>query len=151
MSELEQAMRDPERGRAYLRSKLPTLGITELDRQHKQLLEQIINFHVLVERLLKSRPDDQDWLEIKAHFDFLLTYIRDHFSYEEGLMQRSHYAAFDAHKREHEEFTKKVTSFRRDLLEKRDIYTTVNVKFFLLEWLFSHTGTTDMKLKGEIQ
>ncbi|MEG3638666.1 bacteriohemerythrin [Magnetococcus sp. PR-3] len=148
-SKYSQAMdQEPEQARDYLRSKLPVIGVGNIDLQHRQLLDHIVDFHALVEQLLKQRPDDQTWAEIQSHFDFLFRYIREHLAYEEQLMESNNYIGFEAHKREHEDFAKKVESFKRDLLDKQDIYATVNVKFFLLDWLFSHTNNTDVQLKG---
>lgn len=114
-----------------------SVGIIQIDAQHKNLVNMI---NSLYEAMTSGKGKDIVPKIIKDMFGYAVT----HFSTEEKLMQQYGYPEYEAHKREHEAFVKKVQEFNAELL-KGNITITSNVANFLKTWLVNHIQVTDKK------
>ena len=83
-----------------------SVGVAELDNQHKKLI-RIIN--ELPERL--ESPDEDR--PVASALMSMLDYAKEHFRAEERLMAGATYPALAAHKAEHDRFKEKVLDFIR--------------------------------------
>jgi len=72
----------------------------------------------------------------------LLQYARTHFAAEERLMQKAGYAAFDAHKKQHDAFIDKVSELETRL-RAGDKHLTVDALTFMKNWLVNHIQGQD--------
>lgn len=121
---------DPGRLSVYVRG---------IDRQHQFL---VANLNILYLGLVSG--EDADALE--KVLDNLVDYTKFHFRSEEVLMDRFNAPLSHAsmHKRQHKEFTKRVTGF----LEKYkagEADLTLDVLSFLANWLQGHIAGTDRR------
>ncbi|MEA1889724.1 MAG: bacteriohemerythrin, partial [Pseudomonadota bacterium] len=112
-----------------------SVGIDSIDQQHKKLLSLI--------NQLQTAVDYSTGKEFEREaLDELVTYTKDHFSYEEGLMEKNAYPDFVAHKAQHVKMIRKV----EDVLAEydRDPETAMsNALNFLKDWLINHINGTD--------
>lgn len=112
-----------------------SVGIDEIDEQHKVLFELINRlFHAAVNR---------DGREAHAEIlDTLIDYTRTHFQLEENLMAAACYADLDAHREEHARFVAKMEAVAQKFLveEKNVTFELIN---FLKHWLREHILETD--------
>ncbi len=114
-----------------------SVGITEMDIQHKKLLE-ILNKHF--EAISQNKGDE---VLIKIFAD-LHNYANEHFSAEENYMQEYNYPEYEIQKREHTFFINKIKSFQEDLVSKKHTLS-IDVSIFLKEWLLKHISIEDKK------
>ncbi len=116
-----------------------SVGVRELDDQHKKLLQ-------LINRLYDESPV-KDMERCFWHLNDMIKYAEMHFATEERLMDRYGYDGLAIHQGEHDSFTMRVFELNEELeKDKGDIYPDLVV--FLKEWFVSHILGTD---KGYIE
>ncbi|MGN7612083.1 bacteriohemerythrin [Magnetococcales bacterium HHB-1] len=133
--------------RKTLTNKLKDVGVMRFNQAHQKILDQIIQLHGIVDQLNRRKPTEEDWKKIDQTLNFLLRYASDHFNDEEREMERLNYPEYPQHKQQHDIFIGKIKEIKTQL-DSRKILFIVDMKFFLLEWLFSHINRFDMRYKS---
>lgn len=116
------------------------LGIPVIDEQHKKLVALCGDFY---DRIVSNPDERRGW---KANLEIALkecvAYVQSHFHDEEILLRAAGYKDFDAHKKQHDTFTRKVLETAQGFDSSN---TLVAIKFakFLYEWILSHVLYTD--------
>lgn len=115
------------------------LGHDEIDSQHQELFRRTAS---LVEAMMAA-----DRSAVSQLFDFLGTYVIDHFAAEERLMIESQFPGYNVHRALHERFIRDYQSLRK-LHEDSGASGAVAIKArtWLAEWLKNHIGSTDQLL-----
>lgn len=115
------------------------LGHDEIDSQHQELFRRTAS---LVEAMMAA-----DRSAVSQLFDFLGTYVVDHFAAEERLMIESQFPGYNVHRALHERFIRDYQSLRK-LHEDSGASGAVAIKArtWLAEWLKNHIGSTDQLL-----
>ena len=112
-----------------------SIGDTELDGHHKQLIRYI---HVLEDPA--TRRGDGDFIAMMV--DGLADYAGYHFAAEERRMEASGYPQLEKHRREHADFAKDVAIFRRAFGEGSPRLEKALLGY-LKDWLLTHILTSD--------
>ncbi|MBU1220819.1 bacteriohemerythrin [Myxococcota bacterium] len=107
-------------------------GISEIDEQHKQLI-------LLFEFMSKS-SDADDFVD---HVNVLIDYAKNHFSFEEHLMEVSGFQDIENHKKAHLEFIHKCDEYIDDLDE--GTFNPSKTSDFLFNWIVNHIVAHDIK------
>lgn len=125
-----------------------SVGEETIDNQHKRLLEKI---NELVE-ILSSLEVDMG--AIRQTGQFLFTYIKEHFEYEENYMEKNNYPDLEVHKKMHQDFVQFYKEFQIELRDRMssDKFSSIDItellekiKKYLLEWLVQHIKGIDQK------
>lgn len=116
--------------------KLAT-GVTEMDEQHKKLLN-------IINDLYDAMKQGKGKEVIDKVINELIRYTDYHFTSEEGLMSKYGYSEVMSHKKEHEYFKNKIMEFS-DKRAKGEITLSIEIMNFLKEWLTNHIMHTDKK------
>ncbi|RNC71363.1 MAG: hemerythrin [Desulfuromonadales bacterium] len=114
-----------------------TVGIEEIDSQHRLLFRQL-------EQLLDACLSGREQEEVLAMLGFLDGYVITHFETEEGLQLRYGYPGYESHRAEHRALLERHARFREELGETgptRDFVLRVNQA--LIDWLSNHILTVD--------
>ena len=114
-----------------------SVGIEKIDDQHKTLIEMINDLN----EAMLNRIGQETAGEI---IESLIYYTDSHFRTEEELFDNFSYPDSASHKKEHSDFVKKVSDFRKDH-ESGKIGLSVYIIEFLSTWLKNHITGTDMK------
>lgn len=109
-------------------------GIDVIDRQHQRIVEYINELH-----LARASGHAKD--EIGRVLDELIEYTLSHFSFEESLQDESGYPFSSAHKKVHDQFSKRIGDFRRRFLTGEDV--TTELSNLLNTWLLNHIKCDD--------
>jgi hemerythrin-like metal-binding protein len=115
------------------------VGHDKIDSDHQEL------FRRLARLLAAMRQGDRS--EIGRLFDFLGSYVVEHFGMEQKLMEAANYPAYPMHKAAHERFV-------RDYLELKKTFEatgggaalTLKVRDWTSQWLTAHIAQTDKQL-----
>lgn len=118
------------------------LGIDEMDRQHKRLVETFAAF--LHQYLNRGKHD-----ETRKLLEFLSGYALEHFNLEDRLMTESQYPGTDEHRAEHRYFLEKVNALRGAVGDLGPVETkeTAELIATLRTWLLTHMKETDRRLE----
>jgi hemerythrin len=117
-----------------------SIGIEEIDSQHKQLLSHF-------DRLLKACETGKGIDELKPLLGFLDGYVIRHFSDEEGIQRQHRYPAYAAHKLEHDSFVARLKDLKQEIdREGVALHHVVETNHLLLKWLIHHISTVDVQL-----
>jgi hemerythrin len=115
-----------------------SIGITEIDDQHKKLINIINMMNDVFEGNLTEKTS------LKIVLLEMEDYIQYHFKSEEDFMQIVNYPDFASHKKEHNDFIITVKNFVEQLSENRDI--AKDLLIFLYNWLSNHILNVDQKI-----
>lgn len=112
-----------------------SVGVAEIDRQHKHLVSLINGLHEVMKRGAQS-------LEIQALLEDLLAYTDFHFAAEEKLMAQANYPDLTVHKAKHASMRQEV---QRLLAAAKSGGAAVSITLmsFLKNWLSRHIQGTD--------
>ena len=112
-----------------------SIGIVEIDEQHKKLFE--------LSEILNEATEIN---EIKDIFLFLEEYMQFHFNTEESMMRKYNYELIEEHKKLHDDLKEKVTGYI-------ELYFLGNYSFIeeleevVQEWIYEHILEEDRKYK----
>ncbi len=112
-----------------------SVGIDSIDEQHKGLIELINKLQSAVDFATGSEFE-------RAALKELADYTRDHFKFEEDLMEEHGYPSFEAHRAEHEKMVKRVNGLLDEYRENEDL-AMQKALAFLKDWLINHINGTD--------
>jgi hemerythrin-like metal-binding protein len=127
-----------------------SVGIEEIDEQHKELI-------IRINDLVDSVRQHSCKYKIGDVIKFLEDYIIVHFGEEEGLMQKYGYPQYKAHKAQHEYFMGEFAELRKDLekLEggrKRGSYDlSVETNRIVVDWILDHIAKVDKILGAHLK
>lgn len=123
----------------YIRwSDLFNTGITEIDNQHKKLLN-------ILNKALTLSINSQD-SEIDTIFSELMSYAKYHFTYEEYLFEKYNFPNSGQHLKEHNNFKKTIEEMCASAKEMTKSEESIeNLVVFLKDWLINHILNSDRK------
>lgn len=116
-----------------------SVGIPEIDKQHQQL------FTIANDYFEQKEKQQSPELEERILKD-LLDYTRQHFNYEEELLQKNGYPYYAEHVREHLAVFSQITAFSRSAAGSLNLQANTNkqnVADFLIKWLSHHIVEKD--------
>jgi len=119
-----------------------TLGIQEIDNQHKGLV-------VIINELFTYMSEGKAKEKMEDVFDHLTEYTKKHFSAEELMLYRYAYKDIEEHKVEHKKFIEKLEAFKKDFNNSK-ITISLEVLNFLKDWLLNHILISDKKYATHI-
>eukprot|EP00761_Pharyngomonas_kirbyi_P013725 gb/GECH01013754.1/.p1 GENE.gb/GECH01013754.1/~~gb/GECH01013754.1/.p1 ORF type:complete len:341 (+),score=99.33 gb/GECH01013754.1/:1-1023(+) len=119
------------------------LGILFIDRQHKRLVELIVDLSSNKKKMAKQGVER--W-HVGHILDELLQYTKIHFKDEEHMMDMYEYPYRKPHKKVHADFVKKVSQAREDFINDQHAQLAEELLQFLQEWLVSHILRIDKRL-----
>lgn len=117
-----------------------SVGIEEIDEQHKVLVDLINKMH---EAIHQRHGSDV----VNSILSDLADYTRIHFAVEESLMRILNYPGYEAHKQIHEELLGAVVDLQEKVaIGKKSI--GFELMHFLKTWLTKHIMDEDMQYSG---
>jgi len=116
-----------------------SVSVKRFDGEHKKLFS-------LLNELNDAMAKGQGRFVIQRVLQQLIEYTRQHFAAEEAAMSSVAYDGLASHAAEHRELTAKVEKFSAEY-SKGDTSITIDVLFFLRDWLENHILCTDRKYK----
>lgn len=117
-----------------------SIGITEIDNQHKELISRF-------DQLLKACEANKGSTELKRVLDFLDEYGVRHFNDEEALQRKINYPGYDTHRKEHESFVVNLRKLRGKIeREGAGVYQIVEANNMLIKWLINHISSSDVAI-----
>lgn len=114
-----------------------SVNVTMIDHDHKKLVAMI---NELTDAMKAGHGKDV----LGKILDELIQYTATHFQREEKYFQQVKYPDAVAHKREHADFVRKVTEFKKEFDSGR-VTVSVNILQFLSKWLQHHIKVSDQK------
>ena len=108
-----------------------------IDQQHKKLVDLVNQLH----DAMKSGKGKE---ALSSIFDELIRYTKEHFSYEEKLMESKNYPAFISHKKLHSDLTNQVIELKNKF-DSGKTSLSIEVQNFLKNWLTNHILDEDKK------
>lgn len=113
------------------------LGIPQIDKQHKELCDQI-------DKLQEASMKGQGSAEVLKILNFLESYTVKHFSDEEKLQQQLKYPQFQQHKAKHTEFISKIAKMKKEATDKGvNLTLVISLNQMISTWLIEHIKTAD--------
>ncbi len=114
-----------------------SVGIEEIDEQHKLLVDLVNKMHEAIHQRHGSEV-------VNSILKDLADYTRIHFAVEESLMRILNYPDYEAHKEIHEELLHSVTDLQEKVATgKKSI--GFELMHFLKTWLTKHIMEEDMQ------
>lgn len=123
---------------AYINwSEKLSVNVTEIDEQHKTLIEKINRLH-------QAMLDNKGREVQKPIIDAMADYAASHFEKEEKYMQRYGFPGLHDHRTEHDKFTAKAIELK-ERFDSAGFVLSLEILTFLKNWLQEHILVTDKK------
>ncbi|WP_054695810.1 bacteriohemerythrin [Syntrophomonas palmitatica] len=119
-----------------------SIGVDEIDEQHKKLFEIANRAYILLKNELITDKYDQ----ITAIFAELLDYTEYHFSFEEKYMTSIGYKKFLSHKVIHEDFVEKVKNIDLKQIDEDQDKHLMDILNFIVDWISEHILVQDKNI-----
>lgn len=113
-----------------------SIGLEEIDDQHRTLLETINKIWV-------SIVQKSERAVVLGLVEELERYTIAHFAAEETFMRVANYPFFAEHKKEHQHFIARVAEEKRRAIETGTL--SLDLMHFLRDWLIEHILVSDKK------
>ncbi|MDR0501718.1 MAG: bacteriohemerythrin [Treponema sp.] len=112
-------------------------GIKTIDDQHKMLVDLVNN---MFKHATGNEKQEKDFFN-KA-IQEVINYVKVHFATEEKILIATKFAGYEEHKKEHENFIRKVIENVRDY-EAGKRLTLSTFTRYLRDWILSHIAYMD--------
>ena len=119
--------------------KKHSMGIEEIDSQHKNLIQQVNEFYSI------SRHEEPGKVIHKLLTDMACG-MDAHFRLEEKYFDQFEYEDATAHKLEHRKLTDKISELIERANEGKPIFI-LEIGNFMKDWLHNHIDTSDQKYR----
>ena len=117
-----------------------SVGVDEIDNQHKELFSRINNLHTAISQG-KGKED------VAKVIKFLEDYAITHFGVEERYMTRYDYPGYLQHREQHTEFMSNIFDLKKELeTHGATSYLVIQVNLQIGDWLINHIGKVDKAL-----
>jgi hemerythrin len=114
-----------------------TVGVKELDDQHKKLFELVSAFYDRIHERNTARAMSEVLVG-------LIAYTTTHFTTEENYLRRYGYTLYERHLTQHAKFVDTVKDFQ-SRIEKSELLIPIEVADFLKKWLSGHILGEDQR------
>ena len=115
-----------------------SVGVTEIDEQHKKWIEIINRLHDAI--MIRSGGKDLS----ESILNEMLEYTEFHFSFEEKFLEEQGYPGLEGHKCIHEYYKETLRLKLRDR-QSGDLVLSREVMQMLTDWLQAHILDEDMQ------
>jgi len=115
-----------------------SLGINEIDEQHKKMLSIINKLYNLFE---EKKHEDQ--IEIEKVIKEMADYAIYHFETEEKYFQLFGYEKREEHEEIHNQYRQKIDAWKLRYEENKDKSVFFEISTFLHDWWIWHINNTD--------
>ncbi len=112
-----------------------TVGVPDLDKQHKKLIALINDLH---DAMLSGKGSAAQ----QGILAELIQYTRTHFEVEEAFMRSVQFPGFGDHRLNHEKLTRDVLVFQKNL-QAGNVILSIDLMTFLRDWLQNHILVED--------
>jgi hemerythrin len=119
-----------------------SLGVPELDKQHKELARQL---NEAIKHCTGKKADEKKFFDKNTRNS--IDFLKNHFETEEKLLRKTKYDGFSKHKSEHKEMLKKLKKMNDDIEKNRVELNLFYVTAFIKEMVVKHIRTCDMGAK----
>ena len=120
-----------------------SVGVKDLDDDHKQLIKMINQLHVAIQAVGKEGELDKEELEFVLHR--LQNYTIYHCDKEEVLFETTGYPDTDRHKQQHRQLVTRIADLTGRFHNSTDPKHGAEIMQFIYDWLTQHIYQTDKK------
>jgi hemerythrin len=117
--------------------ELPSVGVEEIDRQHRVLMQR---WWALEDARIRG-----DHRAVRANLWFLERYAAEHFVSEERTMEEARYPEHLRHRHEHERFAERIRRLRLDVDSGREAGEAAHFHW-IASWFLNHVREADAQL-----
>jgi hemerythrin-like metal-binding domain len=118
-------------------NEIPRVALNDMNKVHDVEIE-------IVNKLYDAIMKNEDIAEILKYFDEFLNDVINHFTFEQGLMEKYNFFAYPMHRAEHDRVLHELKSLEKMLKEKGDIKTVKDyLENVFKPWIINHVQTMD--------
>lgn len=116
-----------------------TIGIKEIDDQHKAFIEKMEHFH---QACLSGKGND----ELKSMLKDIEDYVKHHFQTEEALHRKHNYPDIESHKKMHDKYVANLERLKHEYFKKgSNVMVVIKFQTYLSDWFINHVKSEDKK------
>jgi hemerythrin-like metal-binding protein len=115
--------------------KSKEIGISESDRQHRQMVDMMNNVHLAVSQNRSQKA-------IANAINSLIDYTKVHFEWEEDMLAQANYPRLAEHKEEHKKLLLEIKQHSQDF-ERGNVKVIEEAVSELNHWLVNHVVHSD--------
>lgn len=120
-----------------------SVGVAELDMQHKRLFEM----GQAMSDLVQNHAGEDIYDELNAMFGELVEYTKYHFQAEEEMMAGVNFPLLEDHKVEHKKFVDKLMNLDLGKMDEDQGAFAMDLLKTVATWIFKHITGDDFKYR----
>jgi hemerythrin len=120
-----------------------SLGVPELDKQHKELARQL---NEAIKHCTGKKADEKKFFDKNTRNS--IEFLKNHFETEETLLRKTKYDHFGKHKSAHKEILTKLKKMNDDIEKNRVELDLFLVTASIKEMVVKHIKTFDLSSKN---
>lgn len=118
-----------------------TIGIDEIDIQHKEIFNKIDEIKIVLDKEVKDKK------ELINVIDKTIEYAVYHLHFEEEFMDAKNYFDYSEHKKKHKDFINFLRNIKYDDIKVNKFKFCTDILDFITMWLSRHIIIEDKKYK----
>jgi hemerythrin len=119
-----------------------SLGVPEIDNQHKELANQLNN---AIKHCTGKKTDEKIFYE--KHMRKSIDFLRNHFETEEKILCKTKDENFHKHKSDHKKILEEIIKMNDDIKKNKMELNLFYVTAFIKERIMKHLKTYDLSAK----
>ncbi|MEZ0322867.1 MAG: hemerythrin family protein [Hydrogenothermaceae bacterium] len=121
--------------------EIPKVAVNKMNEVHDVEID-IVN--KLFEKISQYDESEESFKEIVKLFDEFLNDVVNHFTFEQGLMEKYNFFAYPMHRGEHDRVLYEIKSLEKLLKEKKDVKAVRDYLLYTFKpWIINHVQTMD--------
>jgi hemerythrin-like metal-binding protein len=119
-----------------------SIGVVEIDYQHKELLN-LVNY--TINNCTGNKIEEKKYFN--KIIDGTIKQMKEHFSTEERIMEKTNYPKYNDHKSEHEKVIKELSEIVEGIKDGTIELKLIEIASFLKDWILDHIPRYDKDAK----
>ncbi len=123
------------------KSMIPEVAVNKMNQIHETEVEVLNKLYDAIEKYEKGENSIE---EVEKLFDEFLKDVQEHFSFEQGLMEKYNFFAYPMHRGEHDRVLMELTQLKKKFdKEKNPSLIKSYLSQIFVPWIINHVQTMD--------
>ncbi len=123
------------------KEKFPKVALPEMNEIHDTEIDVLNNLYDALKKYEKGEASEEDVTKLLDEF---IKDVREHFKFEQGLMEEYNFFAYPMHRGEHDRVLMEILELKKEWERKKDAKLLIDyLENHFVPWIINHVQTMD--------
>ncbi len=123
------------------KEKFPKVALPEMNEIHDTEIDVLNNLYDTLKKYEKGEASEDDVTKLLDEF---IKDVREHFKFEQGLMEEYNFFAYPMHRGEHDRVLMEILELKKEWERKKDAKLLIDyLENHFVPWIINHVQTMD--------